>query len=343
MCAFPQTKASLDWSNLSFSYMDTGSRYRACYRNGSWDAHMSADKNITLPEGSQALNYGQQCFEGLKAYTTASGDVVLFRPDMNLARINRSARRLLMQEIPADIFMEGLERVVRENYAFVPPYGHGASLYLRPLYLGIGDNLGLKSASEFLFTVYCSPVGPYYKDGFKPIHLMVSDYDRAAPHGTGNVKVGGNYAAGLLASQEARQKGFAEAIFLDATTRTYIDEVGTSNFFGITADNTLITPVSSSILESITRLSLVEVAQSMGMKVEQRPVAISELENFVEAGCCGTAAVITPISHVTSGERTYQFGDGVSAGQMTTRLYERLLDIQLGKDEEFSHWLHKVI
>ncbi|MBB5022676.1 branched-chain amino acid aminotransferase [Desulfurispira natronophila] len=335
-------KAPLDWSNLSFSYMDTGTRYRAWYRSGQWQAAMTSDNTITLPEGSQALNYGQQCFEGLKAYTTVDDRVVLFRPDLNYQRLNRSARRLMMQEVPERVFMEGLERVVRDNFAYVPPYGYGASLYMRPLYLGVGDNLGLKSAEDFLFTVYCSPVGPYYKDGFKPISLMVSSYDRAAPRGTGHVKVGGNYAGGMLASQEAREAGFGEAIFLDAATRSYVDEVGTSNFFAFTSDGTLVTPRSPSILESITRISLLEVARSMGFKVEERPIAIEELADFEEAGCCGTAAVITPIASINQGPLNYQYGDGVNAGPRTLQLYERLLDIQLGKDQEFAHWLHPV-
>ncbi|WP_236613302.1 branched-chain amino acid aminotransferase [Chrysiogenes arsenatis] len=335
-------KANLDWANLGFQYRDTGWRYRAKLTDGVWHEEANPTKDMVISEGSQAINYGQQCFEGMKAYTTINGDVVVFRPDMNFARLNQSAARLLMDPIPEEIFMGGLQKLIDHNLAYVPPYGHGASLYIRPLYIGIGDNLGLKPASEYIFTIYCSPVGPYYKNGFKPISLMVSSYDRAAPHGTGNVKVGGNYAAGLIASREAKNAGFDDAIFLDAATRRYIDEAGTSNFFGITADGTLVTPASSSILESITRISLTEVALFLGMNVESRPVALEELGTFVEAGCCGTAAVVTPIGKITSGDRSWTFGDGINAGAQVKKLYDTLIDIQNGKEPAFARWLTKM-
>lgn len=335
-------KADLDWSRLGFSYRDTGYRFRAHFDGAQWTRVENAGHMIEIPEGSQAINYGQQCFEGLKAFTTCDDRVVLFRPELNWERLNQSAERLLMAPVPRELFFDGLRDVIRNNLAYVPPYGHGAALYVRPLYLGIGDNLGLKPAEEFIFTIYVSPVGPYYKDGFEPIQLQVSDYDRAAPRGTGHVKVGGNYAAGMIANRAARQAGFNEPLYLDARTRTYIDEVATSNFFAIFDGDLLVTPKSESILESITRRSLLEVAESMGLRVEHRPLALEELADCVEAGCCGTAAVITPIGSVTHGETCYRFGDTRTPGPWTRRLYDRLIDIQLGRDAQFAHWNYSI-
>ena len=257
------TNVNIDWSKLGFTYTKTDLRYISIWKDGKWDeGKLVEDNNLSISESSTALHYGQQCFEGLKAYRTKSGKIQLFRPDENAKRINRSCKRILMPEIPIEKFIDACIQVVKANEAFVPPYETGATLYLRPYVIGIGDNLGVRSSPEFLFGVFCCPVGPYFKGGMAPVNFMIAeDYDRAAPHGTGAVKVGGNYAASLLAHEKAKEKGFADCIYLDPATHTKIEEVGAANFFGITNDNVFVTPKSPSILPSITKYSLLHTLQ----------------------------------------------------------------------------------
>jgi branched-chain amino acid aminotransferase len=287
------------------------------------------------------LHYGQESFEGLKAYRGKDNKIRLFRYVDNAKRMMDSAKGIKMAEVPEALFMTAVEKVVKLNEDYVPPYGIGASLYIRPLLIGSGPQVGVKPADEYLFMIFTMPVGPYFKEGFKPVDMMICrNYDRAAPLGTGHLKVGGNYAASMTSVALAREKGFASAMYLDAREKKYIDECGPANFFGI-KDNTYITPQSKSILPSITNRSLMELAADMGMKVERRPVPVEELEEFEEAGACGTAAVITPIKKVVDDDKgiTYNFGDGVNPGEMTTKLYETLIGIQYGDLEDKFGWV----
>lgn len=334
-------KVNLDWSNLSFSYMKTDKRYVAYYKNGKWgEGQLVDDNQIKLSEGSTGLNYGQQCFEGMKAQTTKDGRVLLFRPDMNAKRINRSADAIMMPTIPEEMFLEAIKMAVKANMKWVPPYGKGASLYIRPLLFGVGDNLGVKPSEEYMFTVYVCPVGPYFKGGLKPVKLLIPDYDRAAPRGTGSYKVGGNYAASMKAGSAAKSKGYGECLYLDAKTRTYIEETGASNFFGIKGD-TFVTPKSDSILPSITKLSLIDIARDQfNMTVEERDVLVAELEEFTEAGAMGTAAVITPVGEIVGSDKTYKYGEEI--GPWTKKLYDRLTDIQKGDHEAPEGWMVEV-
>lgn len=338
-------KVKLEWAQIGFQYRKTDFRYIAYYRDGAWDGGRLDDGNmITIHEGSQALHYGQQCFEGLKAQTAKDGRVLMFRPDQHAKRLNNSARSLLMAEVPEQMFLQGCHDVVKANLRWVPPYGSGASLYIRPYLIGHGENIGLKPAGQYLFSIFVCPVGPYFKDGFAPIHLTTTDYDRAAPKGTGAAKVGGNYAASFLPHDLAVKAGFTDCIYLDPKTHTYIDEVGTSNFFGITEDNVFVTPKSPSILPSITKYSLMHIAREhFGMAVEERPVSIEHLDEFIEAGACGTAAVITPIGSITHNGHLHKFyNDGTSAGPVTTKLYETLTSIQRGEIDAPAGWLMEV-
>lgn len=335
---------NIEWGKLGFNYIKTDLRYVSIWKDGSWDdGKLVEDNNITISEGSTALHYGQQCFEGLKAYRTADGKIQLFRPDENAKRMNNSCKRLLMPELPIEKFVNACIQVVKANEAYVPPYGTGATLYLRPYVIGIGDNLGVKPAPEFLFGVFCSPVGPYFKGGLAPVNFMISDYDRAAPYGTGAAKVGGNYAASLLAHEIAVKKGFADCIYLDPLTHTKIEEVGAANFFGITKDNKFITPKSSSILPSITKYSLMHVAKEyLGLEVEERDVLIDNLNEFKEAGACGTAAVITPIGGIEYKEQLHVFHSETEVGPITRKLYDTLCGIQIGEVEAPKGWIVEV-
>ncbi|WP_017415562.1 MULTISPECIES: branched-chain amino acid aminotransferase [Clostridium] len=335
---------NIEWGKLGFNYIKTDLRYVSIWKDGSWDdGKLVEDNNITISEGSTALHYGQQCFEGLKAYRTADGKIQLFRPDENAKRMNNSCKRLLMPELPIEKFVDACIQVVKANEAYVPPYGTGATLYLRPYVIGIGDNLGVKPAPEFLFGVFCSPVGPYFKGGLAPVNFMISDYDRAAPYGTGAAKVGGNYAASLLAHEIAVKKGFADCIYLDPLTHTKIEEVGAANFFGITKDNKFITPKSSSILPSITKYSLMHVAKEyLGLEVEERDVLIDNLNEFKEAGACGTAAVITPIGGIEYKEQLHVFHSETEVGPITRKLYDTLCGIQIGEVEAPKGWIVEV-
>ena len=255
-------KVNIDWDNLGFNYIKTDFRYISTWKNGSWDeGHLTEDNMLSISEASCALHYGQQCFEGLKAYRTKNGDIQLFRPNRNASRLNDSLNKLLMPEISEEKFIDACMKVVKANEHYVPPYGTGGTLYLRPFVIGVGDNIGVKPAPEYIFCVFCLPVGAYFKGGMTPCNFMIADYDRAAPHGTGGQKVGGNYAASMQPHKIAADRGFADCIYLDPATRTYIEEVGAANFFGITKNNEFVTPKSPSVLPSITKYSLMEIAE----------------------------------------------------------------------------------
>lgn len=336
--------ANIDWSNLGFSYIKTDYRYISTWKDGSWDeGQLVEDNKLTISEASTALHYGQQCFEGLKAYRKKDGKIQLFRPDQNAKRINNSCRRLLMPEIPEEKFIDACIQVVKANEHYVPPYGTGATLYIRPFVIGVGDNIGVKTAPEFMFCVFCIPVGPYFKGGLAPVNFIVSEYDRAAPYGTGGAKVGGNYAASLYPHEVAAKGGFADCIYLDPATHTKIEEVGAANFFGITKDNKFITPKSPSILPSITKYSLLHIAKEyLGMETEEGDVLIDNLDEFKEAGACGTAAVITPIGGIEYKGNLHVFHSETEVGPITKKLYNILYGIQFGDVEAPEGWTVEV-
>jgi len=337
-------KVNIDWENLGFDYIKTDYRYVSRWKDGKWDeGKLVEDNKLSISEASTALHYGQQCFEGLKAYRTKDGKIQLFRPDQNAKRLNKSCKRLLMPEIPEEKFIDACIQVVKANEDYVPPYGTGATLYIRPFVIGVGDNVGVKPAPEYLFCVFCVPVGPYFKGGLTPVNFTVSDYDRAAPKGTGGVKVGGNYAASLLPHELAVEKGFADCIYLDPSTHTKIEEVGAANFFGITKDDKFVTPKSPSILPSITKYSLMHVAKEyLGMEVEERDVYIDKLDEFKEAGACGTAAVITPIGGIEYKGDLHVFYSETEVGPVTKKLYDTLTGIQFGDVEAPEGWIVEV-
>jgi len=337
-------KVDIDWSNLGFSYLKTDFRFISNWKDGKWDeGNLVEDNMLKVSEASTALHYGQQCFEGLKAYRTKDGEIQLFRPDQNALRLNRSCRRLLMPEVPVETFIDACMQVVKANEAYVPPYGTGATLYLRPFVIGVGDNIGVKAAPEYIFCVFCLPVGPYFKGGMTPVNFMVSDYDRAAPYGTGGAKVGGNYASSLYPHEVAAKKGYADCIYLDPATHTKIEEVGSANFFGITKDDKFVTPVSPSILPSITKYSLLHVAKEyLGLETEERDVLIDNLYEFKEAGACGTAAVITPIGGIDYNDKLHVFYSETEVGSVTKKLYETLCGIQVGDIDAPEGWIYKV-
>ena len=337
-------RAVPDWAHLGFGYQRTDCNIRYVWGDGAWDAGtFSTDETIPLHIASTCLHYGQQCFEGLKAFETRAGDVVAFRIEENARRLIRSCEKILMQTVPEAMFIDAVFRVVQANRRFVPPYGSGASLYIRPLVLGTGPQVGVKPAQEYVFLVFVTPVGPYFKSGFKPVDLVVEEeIDRAAPHGVGDVKVGGNYAAGVRASMRAREHGYTEVLYLDAREKRYIDESGPANFFAITRENQYITPASESILPSITNASLIVLAEEMGLRPRRRPIAVEEIFDFREAGCCGTAAVITPIGSITyRGRKALYCPDGVP-GSNATALYQRLTAIQVGDAEDRYGWLRRI-
>ncbi len=331
----------LDWKNLGFNILKTDYNIRSVFRDGKWgELEVSSEDTFPMHIGATCLHYGQESFEGLKAYTGADGKIRLFRHDENARRMIQSARGILMAEVPVELFMEAVEKVVMLNKRFIPPHGSGASLYIRPLLIGTGPEVGVRPASEYTFLVFVMPVGPYFKTGFKPVDMMICrDHDRAAPQGTGHLKVGGNYAASMCSIQDAHEKGFATAMYLDAKEKKYIDECGPANFFGI-RNNTYVTPKSESILNSITNRSLQTLAESFGMKVEVRPVPLEELADFEEAGACGTAAVITPIHRIVDPVKdlSYTFGNADNPGPVTSRLYETLVGIQTGDLEDPYGW-----
>lgn len=335
---------NLDWARLGFTYMKTDFRYVSRWKDGKWDEGKLVEDNwLCISEASTVLHYGQACFEGLKAYRTKNGKIQLFRPDMNARRMQESCRRILMPEVPVERFIDACRQVVKANEDYVPPYGTGATLYLRPFMFGTGDTIGVAPAPEYIFSVFCLPVGAYFKGGLTPVNFTVSEYDRAAPFGTGAVKVGGNYAGSLLPHKLAVEKGFADCIYLDPATHTKIEEVGAANFFGITKDGKFVTPKSPSILPSVTRISLLQVARDvLGMETEERDVFIDRLDEFKEAGACGTAAVITPIGGIEYRGKLHVFYSETEVGPVTKKLYEVLTGIQFGDLEAPEGWIFEV-
>ncbi len=339
-------KKNLDWANLPFAYVVTDKRYVADYKDGAWQkGALIDDPNVTLSESAGIMQYCQQCFEGLKAYTQEDGSIVTFRPDMNAKRMVGSAERLMIPPVPEEMFLEAVEEVVKANEAWVPPYGTGATLYIRPYVYGSSPVIGVQSSEEFQFRVFCTPVGPYFKGGVKPITLCVSDYDRAAPHGTGGIKAGLNYGMSLLPTLSAHENGFDENIYLDPATRTFVEETGGANFLFVTKEGEIVTPQSDSILPSITRRSLVYVAENyLGLKVTTRPVRLDELQNFAECGVCGTAAVICPVGKIVDHGKEICFASGMEEmGPITKELYDTLTGMQFGTVKAPEGWIHKII
>lgn len=332
---------NIDWKNLIFGYVKTDYNIRCYYKDGKWgQLEVSSSEMVSIHMAATGLHYGQEAFEGLKAYRGKDGKVRLFRWEENWKRMNRSADGILMQPVPKEIFEAACMKVIELNNEYIPPYGTGGSFYLRPLLFGSGPKVGVSPADEYLFMVFATPVGPYFKEGFKPVKMqIVRDFDRAAPMGTGHIKVGGNYAASLKAGQRAHHEGFAASIFADSKTKQFIDEAGPANFFGI-KDGKYITPDSGSILPSITNMCLREIAQELGLVVERRHVAISEIPTFEEAGACGTAAVISPIGMIQdrdSGE-SFQISKNGEAGPWSTKLYNYLTGVQYGEVEDKFNW-----
>lgn len=335
-------KKNIDWGNIGFGYMQTEQRYVANYKNGAWEeGGLTTDANVVLNECAGVLQYAQTVFEGLKAYTTEDGHIVTFRPDLNAKRMVDSAKRLEMPPFPEEKFMEALEQVVAANADYVPPYGSGATLYIRPYLFGTNPVIGVKPADEYQFRIFLTPVGPYFKGGAKPITLRVCDYDRAAPRGTGHIKAGLNYAMSLYAIMEAHRQGFDENMYLDSATRTKVEETGGANFIFITKDNKLVTPKSDTILPSITRRSLVYVAKEyLGMEVEEREVLFEEVKDFAECGLCGTAAVISPVGKIVDHGEEICFPSGMEEmGPVTKKLYDTLTGIQMGHIEAPEGWI----
>ena len=338
-------KKEIDWSNIGFGYIKTDYRYVSNFKDGSWDeGTLTTDDMITLNECACVFQYAQTVFEGLKAYTTEDGHIVTFRPDLNASRLADSARRLEMPVFPEERFVDAVQKVVEANAAYVPPYGSGATLYIRPYMMGTNPVIGVKPADEYQFRMFCTPVGPYFKGGAKPITIRVSDYDRAAPCGTGNIKAGLNYAMSLHAHEVAHANGFDENMFLDPATRTYVEETGGANFLFVTKDGEVVTPKSDSILPSITRRSLVYVAEHyLGLKVTQRPVKLSELGDFAECGLCGTAAVISPVGKVVDHGKEICFPSGMDEmGPVTKKLRDTLTGIQMGHIDGPDGWVHEI-
>ena len=339
-------KKDLDWSNLGFGYVKTDKRYVSNFKNGAWDeGTLTDDADIVLNECAGVFQYAQTVFEGLKAYTTEDGHIVTFRPDLNASRLADSARRLEMPVFPEERFVDAVQKVVEANAAYVPPYGSGATLYIRPYMMGTNPVIGVKPADEYQFRMFCTPVGPYFKGGAKPITIRVSDYDLAAPCGTGNIKAGLNYAMSLHAIVTAHADGFDENMYLDPKTRTKVEETGGANFIFVTKDNKLVTPKSDSILPSITRRSLVYVAEHyLGMKVEHREVYFDEVKDFAEAGLCGTAAVISPIGKIVDHGKEILIPSGMEEmGPVTKKLYDTLTGIQMGRIEAPEGWIKRIL
>ena len=339
-------KKNLDWENLGFSYMTTDYRYVADYKDGAWgEGRLTTDPCVELNECAGILQYCQEIFEGLKAYTTEEGHIVTFRPDLNAQRMVDSAKRLEMPPFPAERFLEALDEVVKANAAWVPPYGSGATLYIRPYMFASSPVIGVKPADGYQFRMFVTPVGPYFKGGVKPITICVSDFDRAAPHGTGHIKAGLNYAMSLHAYVTAHGNGYDENMFLDPATRTYVEETGGANFIFVDQDGGIVIPKSDSILPSITRRSIAVVAKDiLGMQVTERPVKLSELENFTECGVCGTAAVICPVGKVVDHGREICFASGMEKmGPVTQKLYDTLTGIQMGRIEGPEGWIRRIL
>ena len=334
-------KKNIDWSSLGFGYVQTDARYVSNYTNGAWDEGcITADANITMNECACVLQYAQTCFEGMKAYTTEDGHIVCFRPDLNAVRMEESAARLKMPPFPAERFLDAIRQVVKANAEWVPPYGSGASLYIRPYMFGYNSVIGVKPATDYQFRVFVTPVGPYFKGGVKPLTVRISDFDRAAPRGTGHVKAGLNYAMSLYAIVDAHEQGYDENIYLDSATRTHIEETGGANIIFIKG-NTLVTPKSDTILPSITRRSIVHVAKEyLGMEVEERDVALSEIDQFEECGLCGTAAVISPVGTIDDHGRQIHYA---GFGPKIQKLYDTLTGIQMGRLPAPEGWIETIL
>lgn len=338
-------KKNIDWENLGFGYIKTDYRYVCDYKNGAWDeGGLTEDDNVVINECAGVLQYAQTVFEGLKAYTTEDGRIVTFRPDLNAERMVQSAERLEMPVFPADRFVDAVTQTVKANAAYVPPYGSGATLYIRPYMFGSNPVIGVKPADEYQFRVFTTPVGPYFKGGVKPLTIRVSDFDRAAPHGTGHIKAGLNYAMSLHAIVDAHKNGYDENMYLDAATRKKVEETGGANFLFVTKDNTVVTPKSNSILPSITRRSLIHVAEAyLGLKVEEREVYLDEVEEFAECGLCGTAAVISPVGKIVDHGKEIFLPSGMNEmGPVTKKLYDTLTGIQMGRIEAPEGWIHVI-
>lgn len=335
----------IDWSNLGFGYIETDKRFVSNFKDGKWDEGvLTSDATVTISECAGVLQYAQTCFEGLKAYRTEDNRVVCFRPDLNAQRMADTCKRLEMPVFPEDKFVEAVEQVVKANLDFVPPYGSGATLYLRPYMFGSNPVIGVKPADEYQFRIFATPVGPYFKGGAKPITIRVCDFDRAAPHGTGHIKAGLNYAMSLHAIVDAHNQGYAENMYLDAATRTKVEETGGANFIFVTKDGKLVTPKSDSILPSITRRSLMIVAKEyLGMEVEHREVFFDEVKDFAECGLCGTAAVISPVGKIDDHGNEICFPSGMDEmGPMTKKLYDTLTGIQMGRIEAPKGWIKEI-
>ena len=338
-------KKNIDWANLGFGYVDTDKRFVANFKDGKWDdGVLTEGSNVVINECAGVLQYAQTIFEGMKAYTTEDGRIVTFRPDLNASRFADSARRLEMPVFPEDKFVEAIKETVKANAAYVPPYGSGATLYVRPYMFASSAVIGVKPAEEYQFRVLTTPVGPYFKGGAKPITIKVSDFDRAAPHGTGHIKAGLNYAMSLHAIVTAHAEGFDENMYLDAATRTKVEETGGANFIFVTKDNKVVTPKSNSILPSITRRSIMYVAKEyLGLEVEEREVFIDEVKDFAECGLCGTAAVISPVGKIVNHGEEICFPSGMDEmGPITKKLYETLTGIQMGRIEAPEGWLVEI-
>ena len=338
-------KKDIDWGSLGFGYIETDYRYLSSFKDGKWDeGALITDPNVTLNECACVFQYAQTVFEGLKAYTTEDGRTVTFRPDLNAERINQSAARLKMPVLPEGRFIEAVKMVVKANEDFVPPFGSGASLYVRPYIMGTNSVIGVKPADEYQFRILVTPVGPYFKGGAKPLTIRVSDYDRAAPNGTGHIKAGLNYAMSLYAIVDAHEKGFAENMYLDSATRTKVEETGGANFIFVTRDGKVVTPKSNTILPSITRRSLIQVAKEyLGLEAEEREITLEEVKDMAACGLCGTAAVISPVGKINDHGKEICFPSGMDEmGPITKKLYDTLTGIQMGKIKAPEGWIVEI-
>lgn len=338
-------KKDLDWENLGFSYREIDKRYVSNYIDGEWDSgSLTSESDIVINESAGILQYCQQVFEGLKAFTTKDGSIVTFRPDQNAERMMRSAEEMQIPPFPKDKFLEAVDQVIEANAEWVPPYGTGAALYLRPFIFASKPVISIVPSEGYQFRLFGTPVGPYFKGGVNPLTLCVSEYDRAAPRGTGNIKAGLNYAMSLRAHEQAHKNGFDENMYLDAATRTYVEETGGANFIFVTEDNEIVTPKSESILPSITKKSILYIAENyLDLKVTERPVKLEELEDFKECGLCGTAAVISPVGKVVDKDKEIEFPSGMDEmGEVTKKLYDTLTKMQLGDIEAPEGWIRKI-
>ena len=334
----------IEWSKLGFGFSDVNCHLRFTWKDGAWDqGEFVKDPYITMHIGAACLHYGQECFEGMKAFRQKDGKIVIFRPDENGKRMYRTALRTVMPPVPVEMFIDAAKRVVKANEEYVPPYGTGGSMYIRPLLIGTGPQIGVAPAKEYTFIMMVMPVGAYYKGGLKPVRAVIfDDWDRAAPQGMGDVKVGGNYAASLFAHEKAKKEGWPVELYLDAKTHTHIEEFATSNFLGITKDGTYVTPDSHSVLPSVTNMTLRQIAADLGMKVEMRPIPFTELPSFAEIAACGTAVVVTPVWEITRGDQVIRVSDPDACGPVLQKLYDQVQGIQYGVLPDTHNWCFEV-